>query len=594
MAQRQHKPKKLHLPITKIVTDEVIQARTGINLSAVADYAEAMAQGDAFPPLVVFQHKSTYWLADGFHRLKASQEAGLEKVVVTVHRGTRRDALLYAIGANAHHGLRRTNADKRKAVRMLLSDKQWSKWSDRTIAKKANVSNRFVSTIRGELTVNVHSESDKRHYVTKHGTVTQMETAKIGTKGDDREQPAISVGKSDPEPPPYTPCPQSLLNRIILGDCRQILTELPDNCIDCVVTSPPYWALRDYGTEGQIGLEPTFEEYIDTLCTIFDEIKRVLKDAGTCWVNMGDTYSGSNCGSYDHAPRGKRNRHIYQGQRAGTTSVADKSLLQIPSRFAIEMTNRGWILRNEIIWHKPNVMPSSVKDRFTVDFEKVLFFSKNRHYYFETQREPSLNPNDNRTSRVNPFTAKDHKRKGNAMQSGDGIYPERIKRAVWNIPTHPFKDAHFAVFPPELIETPIKAGCPEMLCRRCGVPRTKIYEGKSASAFNIGARDTKTGRYEQKWGQTQKKRPHYEQYVGDKDYAGEGKTFVGYTDCGCNAGWNAGVVLDPFMGSGTTALVALQLQRNVIGIELSEEYCRMAEARVARYVGKGNDMYCGL
>lgn len=148
-------------------------------------------------------------------------------------------------------------------------------------------------------------------------------------------------------------------DKILLGDSLEVLKELEDESIDMIVTSPPYWALRDYGTKEQLGLESTFDEYINKLCNVFDECKRVLKKNGTCWVNVGDSYIN-----------------------------ISKCLAQIPNRFAIEMCNRGWILRNEIIWHKPNAFPSSVKDRFTVDFEKLFFFVKNKKYYFERQLEP--------------------------------------------------------------------------------------------------------------------------------------------------------------------------------------------------------------
>jgi site-specific DNA-methyltransferase (adenine-specific) len=184
------------------------------------------------------------------------------------------------------------------------------------------------------------------------------------------------------------------LNKIYQGDALEVLKSFPSGSVDCVVTSPPYWALRDYGVEGQLGLEPTFQEYINKLCDIFDEVKRVLKKEGNCWVNLGDTYSGSGNGSGDktykdrqHIKREKFDL-IYKGQKAGKTELPDKCLIQIPSRFAIEMCDRGWVLRNEIVWHKPNCMPASVKDRFTVDFEKIFFFVKSKKYYFEQQLEP--------------------------------------------------------------------------------------------------------------------------------------------------------------------------------------------------------------
>lgn len=300
------------------------------------------------------------------------------------------------------------------------------------------------------------------------------------------------------------------LNHMICGDALEILRTMPDESVDCAVTSPPYWALRDYGVEGQLGLEPTFEEYLQKLCAIFDEVKRVLKREGTCWVNLGDTYSGSNNGSHDyreHDGLGLDPKERYKGQKAGKTSVPAKSLCLIPFRFAIEMVNRGWMLRNTIIWHKPNCMPSSVKDRFTVDFEPLFFFVKSKQYWFELQYEPHKTKPTHGTGRRGL-------QKGNVQVWGHEQrhsahinygHSGRTKRCVWTIPTQPFAEAHFAVYPPTLIETPIKAGCPE-----------------------------------------------------------------------------GGIVLDPFMGSGTTAVVARQLGRRFIGIELNPAYVELAAKRLSQ------------
>ena len=256
-------------------------------------------------------------------------------------------------------------------------------------------------------------------------------------------------------------------NQIIQGDCLSVLKTLPSDSVDMVMTSPPYWALRDYGVPGQLGLEPTFQEYIAKLCDIFDEIRRVLKKEGTCWVNMGDTYFNSPTGKHTEF-KGVISEQTFNAQMEhgknidySKISLSTKCLLQIPNRFAIEMTNRGWILRNEIIWHKPNCMPSSIKDRFTVDFEKLFFFTKSKKYYFETQSEPLKTP----------FHGKDwetRKKEGDAMRAGTGKpykclggSPDgRNKRTVWTIATKPYKETHFATYPEALCEIPIKAGCP--------------------------------------------------------------------------------------------------------------------------------------
>lgn len=251
------------------------------------------------------------------------------------------------------------------------------------------------------------------------------------------------------------------VSHILKGDALTILKRLDTESVDCVVTSPPYWALRDYGTPGQLGLENDFTEYITKLCDIFDEVKRVLKPTGTCFVNIGDTYStvrwSNNAGT-----SGRRNR--------GETPVVEKSkklldkcLVQIPSRFAIEMCNRGWILRNELIWYKPNAMPQSVKDRFTVDFEKVFFFVKSKKYNFTQQMEKAIWANDRRKNegRVHYGTGKRVGQKGTGQENFVSIKQEKNMRSVWKVSTTPFKGAHFAVFPEALISPMIKAGCPE-------------------------------------------------------------------------------------------------------------------------------------
>ena len=315
------------------------------------------------------------------------------------------------------------------------------------------------------------------------------------------------------------------MSKIIQGDALTELKKLKEESVNCVVTSPPYWALRDYGVEGQLGLEPTFQEYINKLCDIFDEVRRVLKKDGTCWVNLGDTYASGGGKAVEQSAKRQAaiNTDSYPNYAPNSKlrTTMPKCLLQIPFRFSIEMCNRGWILRNVIIWHKPNCMPSSVKDRFTVDFEYVFFFVKNKKYWFERQFESILFDSikrERRGSNTNKYTKDEHLPNGvcaptmsqpRKYKGYNGIEEEykkrsgRNKRCVWKITRKPFKEAHFAVFPEELVETPIKAGCP-----------------------------------------------------------------------------SKGIVLDPFMGSGTTGVVAKKLNRDFIGIELNPEYIKMAEKRI--------------
>jgi len=299
------------------------------------------------------------------------------------------------------------------------------------------------------------------------------------------------------------------MNKIICGDSLEVLQTLDSESIDCCVTSPPYWGLRDYGDEEQLGLEPTFDEYINKLCNIFDEVQRVLKSEGTCWVNLGDSYSSQGGPEPEQTIRSNKENYVNRGQNDGksrkpVSGTLAKSLCLIPQRFAIEMTNRGWICRNEIIWHKPSCMPSSAKDRFTVDFEYLFFFVKNQNYYFEQQFDKYTQPL-NRWGGVKFNDIEDTKYEGlitNYNRAGKSVRPNpegRNKRCVWSINTQPNPDAHFASFPEELIFTPIIAGCP----------------------------------------------------VG-------------------------GMVLDPFVGTGTTCRVAKDNNRNYLGIDLNPEYCQIS------------------
>ncbi len=311
-------------------------------------------------------------------------------------------------------------------------------------------------------------------------------------------------------------------NKIYQGSALKVLKTFPDKSINMVMTSPPYWALRDYGVDGQLGLESTFDEYITNLCNIFDEVKRVLRDDGSIWVNMGDTYSGGNGGSRWNTGKnppisGGKERLIKLSKtnkpHKYNHTLQDKTLVMIPFRFAIEMVNRGWILRNDIIWWKRNCMPSSAKDRFTVDYEHVFFFTKNKKYHFEQQFSPMKRgtPGAERDYQRMMLGRKEFegKRKGikdkslaqNSFIAGN---PQgKNKRCIWLINPKAFKDAHFAVYPEKLCVTPIKAGSLE-----------------------------------------------------------------------------GGIVLDPFFGAGTTGLVALKLNRNFIGIELKKEYIDIANKRL--------------
>lgn len=312
-------------------------------------------------------------------------------------------------------------------------------------------------------------------------------------------------------------------------DCIEGLKTLPDNCIDCCVTSPPYYALRDYGVDGQIGLEDSPEAYIDKLVDVFSEVFRVLKPEGTLWLNLGDSYCGTGDKGNLKDPKYPEGRN---GQRISKTKniigLKHKDLIGVPWMAAFALRERcGFYLRQDIIWHKNNPLPESVTDRCTKSHEYIFLMSKSQRYYFDYEaiQEPA-------TSSTKPrmFGAKQQNgtmrndigntykpRTKDCMEDGqkpntmhlrreqvlpDEQYVVRNKRDVWSVNVKPDSVAHFATYPEELIRPCILAGCP-------------------------------------------------------KD----------------------GIVLDPFMGSGTTARVAMKLDRNYIGFELNPEYCKIINTK---------------
>jgi site-specific DNA-methyltransferase (adenine-specific) len=341
---------------------------------------------------------------------------------------------------------------------------------------------------------------------------------------------------------------EEIKNTILQGNCLSVLKSIPDNSINMIFTSPPYWGLRNYGGipeiwggdknhdhvwtdftrkgisggikskkvqikdesnfqivpdsnqsfcfcgawKGELGQEPNYKYFIIHLVEIFNECRRVLTDNGSLWVNLGDSYLST---SIDSSCR--------------------KSLVGIPDRFKITMIDNQWICRNDIIWYKRNAMPSSVADRFSVDYERIFFFTKNEKYYFDQQKEPCINgdpasprgskgtktPNSGRRNKQNEL--------GKATYTGfNARYEPRTERnirSVWDIPVQPFRGAHFATFPKNLLKTPILSGCPEN-----------------------------------------------------------------------------GIVMDIFFGSGTVGLVAKELNRNFLGIELNEKYIEIAKERLGQ------------
>lgn len=298
------------------------------------------------------------------------------------------------------------------------------------------------------------------------------------------------------------------LNKVYLGNAIEIVKTFPNESINCVVCSPPYYGLRDYCCDGQIGLEETPEDYIGKLVDLFRGIRRVLKKDGTIWVNLGDSYAG-NCS------RASKGRAGFGAEREGVFKkcggLAPKQLIGIPWRFAFAMQADGWYLRQDIIWNKSNPMPESVTDRCTKAHEYIFLLSKSEKYYFDNVaiQEEAISQNDPRIGKLFDYGIK-RKEKNKFLQGSfcslktndDGIVV-RNKRDVWTVNLKPIKEAHFATYPEELIVPCILAGCPEK-----------------------------------------------------------------------------GVVLDPFMGSGTTGIVARKLNRNFVGCELNPEYYKMATSRI--------------
>ncbi len=275
-------------------------------------------------------------------------------------------------------------------------------------------------------------------------------------------------------------------NKVICGSAEKVIERLPQSSIDVVVTSPPYFQQRDYGKKNQVGQENSVSAYVDRLVEIFDSVKRVLKSSGSAWVVLGDKY-------------------------------VDGQLLGTPWRFALAMIDSGWILRSDIIWHKPNAMPSSVKTRPTTDHEYIFFFTLGQDYHYDADaiREPHVTFTEKSRMKGgrNHFgkrggTPEQGKNSGNQnlhdARWDQAFHPQgRNKRTVWSIPLSKFREAHFAVFPPQLVETCIKATCPA-----------------------------------------------------------------------------DGIVLDPFSGSGTTAMVAKRMDRNYVAIDCNSEYCKMSRRRI--------------
>ena len=359
---------------------------------------------------------------------------------------------------------------------------------------------------------------------------------------------------------------------ILVGDVLARIKEIPDQTVQCVVTSPPYWGLRDYGHDGQLGLEPTPQAYVENMVAVFREVRRILKDDGVLWLNLGDSYNGSGGAGGDYSLGGlKEGQPKYPGRNVAT--LKPKDLAGIPWRVAFALQDDGWWLRQDIIWHKPNPMPESVTDRCTKAHEYLFMLTKSAKYYFDNQaiKEPAETSNTGHRFGGNKYGDSDdpfHRTKGETYIA-TGF---RNKRSVWSIPPKPFRGAHFAVMPEALCEPPILASTSEAgQCLQCGKNLIRVLK-----KGNIPERKTRNNTLGVVPGRNKTTR------LNSVDMITIPKKTVGWSPtCDCpDVSAEPNVVFDPFTGSGTVATVALRHGRNYLGIELNPEYVTIAQNRI--------------
>lgn len=411
-------------------------------------------------------------------------------------------------------------------------------------------------------------------------------------------------------------------------DVLTFLRQLPPDSIDCCVSSPPYFGLRDYGTDrweggdpncqhrvgnqvqdskapgaitsgmrpgvdastcklcgaqrvgSQIGLEATPQAYVERLVDVYREVRRVLKPSGTVWINLGDSYANDDkWGGYSTNKQAYMGDAINGARTRRKTGLKPKDRMLMPARVAIALQDDGWWIRDEIVWHKPNPLPASVTDRTTTAHEMVYMLTKRARYWYDQEaiREPSNDPSDvrgvrtsldvyqnravkQRIATINPETAK--------------AYPMRNCRSVWTIATEPLPFEHFAAFPSALPRRCILAGCPEQVCSVCGKPYVRITERQFVPQQDVSL--------ERGMKNAPGLKPMYKDngWVDTPRGTTAVQTLSWQPTCTCQAPSRPGVVLDPFMGSGTIALVARGLGRHFVGCDLSPAYVAIARERL--------------
>lgn len=361
---------------------------------------------------------------------------------------------------------------------------------------------------------------------------------------------------------------------VVHGDSLEVVSKLKDNSIDCVITSPPYFHLRDYGYDGQWGLESDYNEYLDNLINLMREIKRVLKSTGTIWINLGDTYVGSKSGNGNP----KMNSNVCDTQskiNKKVKNMPNKSLMMIPHRFAIRCVDElGLILRNDIIWASKNKMPEPATDRFSKKKEYIFFFTKSTKYYFDldgirdipitgTNRKDIIKSKTSgsltakKSGREKEFDANGFiEMKNNPMGKNPGDVSD-----FWDINTKPSKIKHYASYPDTLVTKPLIAGCPSEVCTICGVPVVTKIKTKS-----VATRPNNSSIYDDSTDEV------YTRSESLKERRVPVEVGVETTKCKCHAPTKPGIVLDPFAGSGTTAVSAINNNRTYMMIDASEEY----------------------